>query len=579
MDVSGGVRVSCRKLSFDLQSKDWVTKQADIQIPHPSKHFDAGGMRLCFFVQEYEEDGTSMPCVAKFFKSDIPDVVYADYLNEAMAQCLSEEFAQNFNKLDTPKKISFLNCDVVVVDKRDVPPEHLVKAGSFFSFRTQDTNEVVFCMEPRLTGDFTKYNSNFGDTYANNKRDRNHQPTALDSVFISAEAFSHFTLQESGGSMLVCDLQGVEDLLTDPQIHTEEGKGLGMGNMGEEGIEKWAQSHKCNEVCTRLRLKPVQQILAENRAPPPPPIQTNQGGNSSSHSLSSGPGTPEMPVNPQSAHKSSGHPSGTIPPRPPGSWDSVAGTSEGPGSWSRYQDLTHSMMESMRRNGLRMSQRPPVAVVQGRPQQGQQSTPTGPAQQPTPHQPFPFHAVGAQQQRPLPATPNANPNMGQQQQYLYGANAQGYGTPLQQPPQGQGYYQASQQPYPAQHIPQQQQRPSGAPGTFLPPPTGAPPNNNYYGYQPGAGTGMLPSPNTAQPYSPHTPMPGQSPHLAQPQQGYGNAHVGFGGSPQPNYNQQRPLPSNQAGSPDGRGAERERLMQMSEDEQLRLALERSMTDK
>jgi hypothetical protein len=34
-----------------------------------------------------------------------------------------------------------------------------------------------------------------------------------------------------------------------------------------------------------------------------------------------------------------------------------------------------------------------------------------------------------------------------------------------------------------------------------------------------------------------------------------------------------------AGSPDGRGAERERLMQMSEDEQLRLAIERSMTDK
>lgn len=38
--------------------------------------------------------------------------------------------------------------------------------------------------------------------------------------------------------MLVCDLQGVNDFFTDPQIHSEDGKGLGLGNMGLEGIDK-----------------------------------------------------------------------------------------------------------------------------------------------------------------------------------------------------------------------------------------------------------------------------------------------------------------------------------------------------
>lgn len=50
------------------------------------------------------------------------------------------------------------------------------------------------------------------------------------------QAFSHFSWQASNGMFLICDIQGWGRLLTDPQIHTIDGKGFGAGNLGSEGI-------------------------------------------------------------------------------------------------------------------------------------------------------------------------------------------------------------------------------------------------------------------------------------------------------------------------------------------------------
>eukprot|EP00743_Colponemidia_sp_Colp-15_P017335 GILK01021403.1.p1 GENE.GILK01021403.1~~GILK01021403.1.p1 ORF type:complete len:221 (-),score=20.29 GILK01021403.1:104-766(-) len=137
-------------------------------------------------------------------------------------------------------------------------------------------------MEHLMTGTFTKYNNNFGEVY-----DTSSDKNATASVnarhaetLLTAEAFSHFTLHESGGSMLVCDLQGVNDLFTDPQIHTEEGKGLGMGNMGAEGIAKWVIKHKCNVICRQIGLRSLIPSRDPNppTLPPPPPVSVS-GGN------------------------------------------------------------------------------------------------------------------------------------------------------------------------------------------------------------------------------------------------------------------------------------------------------------
>jgi hypothetical protein len=219
-------------------------------------------MRVCFDVEEIDEGGGATPCVAKFFKKDIPDVVDIDYFNEAMAQCLSEEFAQNFNR-SVPAgnaRISFLACHVVRIKKEHAPPINVAAMhgrNSFFTFKTKDTHDTLFVMEFKFRGKFTKYNNNYGEVYEEGTAKESLSPQEKESrrkLFLAAEAFSHFTLTETGGTMLVCDLQGVNDFFTDPQIHTEDGKGLGMGNMAQKGIDKWVENHKCNEICVAMRL-------------------------------------------------------------------------------------------------------------------------------------------------------------------------------------------------------------------------------------------------------------------------------------------------------------------------------------
>lgn len=233
-----------------------------IRIPEPNKLLGRGGMRACFDVEDVDEEGAGTAMVAKMFRHNISHVVRKDYFNEGEAQCMCEEFARNFNRIRTsvPKRnISFLQCYVVCIPVQHVPSDHEMRMKRFFTYKTEDTHEVMFVMEPKLKGHFTKYNSNYGDTFRESELDNLNSAEAQlrHDVYESAEAFSHFTLAESGGSMLVCDLQGVNDFLTDPQIHTEDGKGLGMGNMGQAGIDKWVEKHECNSICSALGLQPL----------------------------------------------------------------------------------------------------------------------------------------------------------------------------------------------------------------------------------------------------------------------------------------------------------------------------------
>jgi len=49
--------------------------------------------------------------------------------------------------------------------------------------------------------------------------------------------------------------QGVDDLYTDPQIHTVTGKGFGRGNLGQAGLNAFLARHKCNSICEHLGLQ------------------------------------------------------------------------------------------------------------------------------------------------------------------------------------------------------------------------------------------------------------------------------------------------------------------------------------
>ncbi|CBZ26312.1 elongation factor-2 kinase-like protein [Leishmania mexicana MHOM/GT/2001/U1103] len=261
------VLVPAHKYVYDVKTCAWKGVDTMLRVLHPNRGLSQGTMRVCFALEELDETGFSSQMVAKMFRHNISRVVESDYFNEGEAQCICGILAEKFNRVQVPEGfqrhvVSFLQCETVRIKLSEVPEAYQDKRSGFFSYRTTDSADILFAMEPRLKGNFTKYTNNFGDVYDGfEKRRTLEEETKRHRVLMAVEAFSHFTLVESGGSMLVCDLQGVNDFLTDPQIHTVDGKGLGMGNMGQEGIDKWMGAHVCNEVCRAMMLEPVSNGL------------------------------------------------------------------------------------------------------------------------------------------------------------------------------------------------------------------------------------------------------------------------------------------------------------------------------
>jgi len=78
-------------------------------------------------------------------------------------------------------------------------------------------------------------------------------------------AFAHFTYESSKHSILVCDIQGVNDIYTDPQVHTlEHQKSFGKGNLGQKGFDNFLRTHRCNRVCQYLKLPNISGMRVED---------------------------------------------------------------------------------------------------------------------------------------------------------------------------------------------------------------------------------------------------------------------------------------------------------------------------
>ena len=99
-----------------------------------------------------------------------------------------------------------------------------------------------------VSGAYVKYNGN--NSYFN-------RVIPDDKVNIAAQAFFHFTFERSLGTLLVCDLQGVGRVLTDPAIHTLDCERFRLTdtNSKEDGFKFFFSTHVCNDVCRRLKLQ------------------------------------------------------------------------------------------------------------------------------------------------------------------------------------------------------------------------------------------------------------------------------------------------------------------------------------
>uniref|UniRef100_A0A8C4TQL8 non-specific serine/threonine protein kinase n=1 Tax=Falco tinnunculus TaxID=100819 RepID=A0A8C4TQL8_FALTI len=103
-------------------------------------------------------------------------------------------------------------------------------------------------IEKYMTGEFRKYNNNNGDEIT--------PSNLLEELML---AFSHWTYVYTRGELLVLDLQGVGENLTDPSVIKPEDKKsgkmvFGPANLGEGAIRNFLTKHRCNSCCRRLKL-------------------------------------------------------------------------------------------------------------------------------------------------------------------------------------------------------------------------------------------------------------------------------------------------------------------------------------
>jgi len=214
-DSAYPVESAC-KVTYNFLSKGWERKDVRVQID--TTPFDKGGLRLVFHLRDTSEPSTAF--VAKISRDPRDSKIRSLYFADVRMQAVAAYFATKYNSYNPPKKVKFLKACVLELNQREGSP--------------------VCGVERFISGHYKKYNNNTGWV---SEDDRNTPGT-----------FSHFSYVASDGELLICDIQGVGDIYTDPQIHSRNGQGFGQGNLGQEGIQHFLCRHRCNRICKFLRL-------------------------------------------------------------------------------------------------------------------------------------------------------------------------------------------------------------------------------------------------------------------------------------------------------------------------------------
>jgi len=201
--------------------------------------FSEGHMRRAFHARFIEGKwGLLQKAVVKKFKRS-RDFSITACEAQMEAQCIAQYLANVFNgklKSKFPCCFKWPTVDFLMA----------------WSIQIEDRSSSFYAnMEPFLEGEFEKFNSNVGCVYG---------------CHDVLQAFSHWTHHVTKGYLMVVDLQGVRIgsnyILTDPSIHCKELVRLtpnihnqfGDTNLGEQGMQQFFATHKCNRVCRKLRL-------------------------------------------------------------------------------------------------------------------------------------------------------------------------------------------------------------------------------------------------------------------------------------------------------------------------------------
>ena len=179
--------------------------------------------------------------------------VYVSGPNEG-ERCVAKLMIQND---DAAMEEDFaIELDVVAEARRIV---QLFNEGGFIDHQIYVTEPEIWrfddacearwrgrlCLVEPLILDYTRFNSNTGFN----------RDSELDWPRVM-QALSHFSYYKTGGSSVLCDLQGGsmgdDIVLTDPIVMTRS-KSYGQQDLGKRGLELFFTHHKCNKYCHKAR--------------------------------------------------------------------------------------------------------------------------------------------------------------------------------------------------------------------------------------------------------------------------------------------------------------------------------------
>ncbi|XP_063105779.1 transient receptor potential cation channel subfamily M member 6 isoform X2 [Cavia porcellus] len=229
-------------LNLDKSMSSWSQHGRAAMIQVLSQEEMDGGLRKAMrVISTWSEDEVLKPGQVFIVKSFLPEVVrmWRDIFQEStvLHLCLREIQQQRA-------------AQKLIYTFNQVKPHTIPYTPRFLDVF------LIYChsadqwltVEKYMTGEFRKYNNNNGDEIT--------PSNTLEELML---AFSHWTYEYTRGELLVLDLQGVGENLTDPSVIKPEDKQsrgmvFGPANLGEDAIRNFIAKHRCNSCCRKLRL-------------------------------------------------------------------------------------------------------------------------------------------------------------------------------------------------------------------------------------------------------------------------------------------------------------------------------------